>query len=110
MLEDEEENTNPGYTKPTKEETPSPTDDVPQEEDLEPEEDEGEEESPKESKKDKNTTEPDAMAPKWDGRVMELTPDNFDHITNKFDAIMVNIYAPWCHHCQDFAPDYDEAA
>jgi thiol-disulfide isomerase/thioredoxin len=45
---------------------------------------------------------------KWDGRVIELTADDFDHWTSKFDALFVNIYAPWCGHCKDFASKYDE--
>jgi thiol-disulfide isomerase/thioredoxin len=44
---------------------------------------------------------------RWDKRTIELEADDFDYWTNKFDALFVMIYAPWCGHCKDFADRYD---
>lgn len=37
---------------------------------------------------------------------MELNGDNFDATIDKFEALFVMIYAPWCGHCKDFFEDY----
>jgi len=44
----------------------------------------------------------------WDKKVIELTYDEFDYWIEKFDALMVEVYASWCGHCKDFIPKYNE--
>lgn len=43
--------------------------------------------------------------------VVELTPANFDkEVTNSKGVWIVEFYAPWCGHCQQFAPEYKKLA
>ena len=43
--------------------------------------------------------------------VIELTDDNFSQNVLQGDEIwVVEFYAPWCGHCQRFAPEYSKAA
>jgi protein disulfide-isomerase A6 len=43
--------------------------------------------------------------------VVELTPSNFDRLVIQSDALwIVEFYAPWCGHCQQFVPEYSKAA
>lgn len=43
--------------------------------------------------------------------VIELTDDNFSQNVLQGDEIwIVEFYAPWCGHCQRFAPEYSKAA
>lgn len=51
-----------------------------------------------------------ATEPSWDRKVMELDADNFEAVVGRFEALMVEFYAPWCGHCQEFDPIYQEAA
>eukprot|EP00794_Sanderia_malayensis_P010032 gene10032-11057_t len=44
------------------------------------------------------------------GQVFELTEQNFEQYTKDKDVMLVEFYAPWCHHCQDLAPEYEKAA
>lgn len=45
------------------------------------------------------------------GPVIELTPSNFDKLVTKGDEVwVVEFFAPWCGHCQSFAPEYTKAA
>lgn len=42
--------------------------------------------------------------------VYVLEESTFDTVINKFPAVMVKFYAPWCGHCKKMAPDYEKAA
>jgi protein disulfide-isomerase-like protein len=41
---------------------------------------------------------------------MVLNGRNFDTMTQKIAHILVEVYAPWCGHCQKFEPIYRKAA
>lgn len=42
--------------------------------------------------------------------VVQLTADNFEATVMKNPFVMVEFYAPWCPHCQEFAPRFSKAA
>ncbi|OVA18085.1 Thioredoxin [Macleaya cordata] len=42
--------------------------------------------------------------------VVVLKQRNFSKFVKKNPFVMVEFYAPWCGHCQDFAPEYAAAA
>jgi protein disulfide-isomerase A6 len=43
--------------------------------------------------------------------VVDLTPANFDRLVIQSDALwIVEFFAPWCGHCQQFVPEYSKAA
>lgn len=45
-----------------------------------------------------------------DPNVITLTDKNFDEEIKKYDALLIEIYAPWCGHCKELAPEYSRAA
>ncbi|KXN89090.1 Protein disulfide-isomerase tigA [Leucoagaricus sp. SymC.cos] len=47
--------------------------------------------------------------------VLELTPDNFDKVVGQGKPALVELYvcfvfAPWCGHCKNLAPTYEQLA
>jgi len=42
--------------------------------------------------------------------VVILTDDNFESTIQNNPYVMVKFFAPWCGHCKEFAPEYEEAA
>lgn len=46
----------------------------------------------------------------WASNVIDLTPDNFDEIVGKDKGAFVEFFAPWCGHCKNLAPKYEEVA
>ncbi|KAK4125551.1 thioredoxin-like protein [Parathielavia appendiculata] len=46
-----------------------------------------------------------------DGKSVSLTNDNFHRlVTNSFEPWFIKFYAPWCHHCQKMAPNWEQLA
>lgn len=47
----------------------------------------------------------------WGGNVVVLTDSNFDKkVLDSEDVWLVNFYAPWCPHCKNLKPVYEEAS
>jgi len=40
--------------------------------------------------------------------VVELTPENFDSVVDGSKSVFVEFFAPWCGHCKNLAPVWDE--
>ncbi|EMD32246.1 hypothetical protein CERSUDRAFT_88243 [Gelatoporia subvermispora B] len=46
----------------------------------------------------------------WASNVLELTPDNFDEVIGQGKPALVEFFAPWCGHCKNLAPVYEQLA
>lgn len=47
----------------------------------------------------------------WGGNVVVLTESNFDSkVLDSDDIWLVNFYAPWCPHCKNLKPVYEDAS
>ena len=44
------------------------------------------------------------------GEVLELDDKNFDTIVPQHDVLLVEFYAPWCGHCKELAPTFEQLA
>jgi len=42
------------------------------------------------------------------GKVVDLTPSNFDQYVDGSKHTLVEFFAPWCGHCKNLAPHYEE--
>jgi protein disulfide-isomerase A6 len=42
--------------------------------------------------------------------VVDLTPENFDEYIDGSKFALVEFFAPWCGHCKNLAPVYEELA
>lgn len=43
------------------------------------------------------------------GQISELTDETFDNYLTVSKLAIVDFYAPWCLHCKNFAPIYNQA-
>jgi protein disulfide-isomerase-like protein len=42
--------------------------------------------------------------------VVDLTPENFDQVVDGSKHVFVEFFAPWCGHCKNLAPAYEQVA
>lgn len=54
---------------------------------------------------------PTAQAHDWEGNVVVLKDSNFQRrVLESEDVWLVNFYAPWCPHCKNLKPVFEEAS
>ncbi|KAG9081540.1 hypothetical protein FS749_007594, partial [Ceratobasidium sp. UAMH 11750] len=49
-------------------------------------------------------------APAFASNVLEVNSKNFDSIVGQGKPALVEFYAPWCGHCKNLAPVYEQLA
>ncbi|CAD8182004.1 unnamed protein product [Paramecium pentaurelia] len=47
---------------------------------------------------------------KRESNVVVLDYENFDAALMRFEVLLVDFFAPWCPHCQNLMPEFEEAA
>ncbi|KAM0251135.1 hypothetical protein ACHAQJ_008305 [Trichoderma viride] len=104
LIEEALETSNPG-TRPTTLELPKPGDK------KRPKSDPKRQEEAEKGKKLEKTPKKPVATPNEDGASVPLTAENFQRLVTMTQVPwFIKFYAPWCPHCQDMAPTWEQLA